>query len=186
MHCAFVKHHYSSVSSRYGISPVEDLLDFRRELVKGNRDHGTSRGQARVLVRRGFALAPCASSGVTKLNLVNPTATCMQGLRCCVPMTICYQCGRDIHVYALPDINTTVIRSPSASATSIAQHLLKIREFSCDRLTSKGKIDAHVPMHHATRGFVIRPLLSASHTSYSSDPPTSPRRTSICKGDERN
>lgn len=45
--------------------------------------------------------------------------------------------------------------------------------------TSKGKIEAQVPMHQDTRGFVIRPLLSASHTSYSSAPPTSPRSTNI-------
>lgn len=92
---------------------------------------------------------------------------------------------RHPHVHPRPEINISVIRPPSASATAIARHLPKTWEFSCDRLTSKGKIDAHVPMHHATRGFVIRPLLSASHTSYSSAPPTSPRRTSICKGGER-
>lgn len=38
---------------------------------------------------------------------------------------------------------------------------------------------AQVPIHHATNGLSMRPSFSASHTSYSSTPPTSPSRTII-------
>ena len=38
---------------------------------------------------------------------------------------------------------------------------------------------AHVPKHHATTGFVMRPSTIARHTSYSSTPPTSPSNTII-------
>ena len=45
--------------------------------------------------------------------------------------------------------------------------------------TSVEKTSEHVPMHHATIGFVILLSFNKSQTVYSSIPPTSPRRTSI-------
>jgi hypothetical protein len=45
--------------------------------------------------------------------------------------------------------------------------------------TSVVNISPQVPIHQATMGLLIRPLLMASQTRYSSTPPTSPRRTNI-------
>uniref|UniRef100_A0A6B0UL89 Putative secreted protein n=1 Tax=Ixodes ricinus TaxID=34613 RepID=A0A6B0UL89_IXORI len=50
---------------------------------------------------------------------------------------------------------------------------------ACPNWTSDANMLAHVPMHHATRGLLRTPLFRASHTSYSSTPPTSPSSTSI-------
>lgn len=50
---------------------------------------------------------------------------------------------------------------------------------ACPNWTSDVNIDAQVPIHQATNGFVILPVRTASITRYSSTPPTSPSITII-------
>lgn len=56
------------------VSPVEDFLNLRGELVERDRHHRASRSEGTVLVRRGLALTPRASSRVTELHLESKRA----------------------------------------------------------------------------------------------------------------